>query len=45
MIGSVVPFLIQVTVVAGEFVEVQVRVKFVVDLVRWKLVIVGAAVE
>jgi len=45
LIGSVVPSLIQVTVVAGEFVEVQVRVKFVADLARWKLVIVGAAVE
>jgi len=30
--------------VAGEFVEVQVRVKCVADLARWKLVIVGAAV-
>ena len=32
------------TVVAGEFVEVQVRVNFVVDLVCWRLVTRGAAV-
>jgi len=38
------PSLIQVTSVAGEFVEVQVRVKCLVELARWKLVTVGAAV-
>jgi len=30
--------------VAGVFVEVQVRVKCVADLARWKLVMVGATV-
>ena len=30
--------------VAGELVEVQVRVKCVADLARWKLVMVGATV-
>ena len=38
------PFLIQVTSVAGEFVEVQVRVNFVVDFTCWKLLTVGATV-
>jgi len=34
-----------VTVVAGEFVEVQVRVNFVVELVWWRLVTWGASVQ
>ena len=38
------PSFIQVTLVAGEFVEVQARVRFVVELVRWRLVTRGAAV-
>ena len=37
------PSFIQVTVVAGEFVDVQARVKFVVELVLWRLVTWGEA--
>ena len=32
------------TLVAGEFVEMQLRVKLVVEFARWKLVILGAPV-
>ena len=38
------PSLVHVTSVAGEFVEMQVRVNFVADLTCWKLTTVGAAV-
>jgi len=33
-----------VTLVAGDFVEVQLRVKLVVEFARWKLVTLGAPV-
>ena len=38
------PFFNQATLVAGEFVEMQLRVKLVVEFTRWKLVTLGTPV-